>query len=261
MLGIGELKAMKGWVYVITNKAMPGIIKVGFSMKDPEIRAAELNHTGSPHPYVVDYEVLVEEPQYIEQQVHGRLRNQREGKEWFRCSTEEAIATIKEVVGTQAQVENYKRADRERAEAIRRQREDNERILHSLEEKIRNREYQLEFERKKVIDTHNCWLEDNISSKFGRLFLLFFIFLFPIILLCFIHFNPKVSGLLLILSAICSFMVSGLLSICIYEIKQNLPETKAVISAYNDALMAIYRELAAIKIVKEKMGYGEQSKL
>lgn len=115
---------MKGWVYVITNKAMPGLIKVGYSMSDPELRAAELNHTGSPHPYDVDYEVLVDEPRDVEQTVHGRLRNQRERKEWFRCTSEEAIAAIKAVVGTKAQVENFKRADRAKAEAIKQQDDD-----------------------------------------------------------------------------------------------------------------------------------------
>lgn len=71
---------MKGWVYVITNKAMPGLIKVGFSMKDPELRAAELNNTGSPHPYVVDYEVLVDEPHDVEQTVHGCLKKLQRGE-------------------------------------------------------------------------------------------------------------------------------------------------------------------------------------
>jgi hypothetical protein len=50
---------MKGWVYVISNKAMEGLIKVGHSTKDPELRAQELDHTGSPHPYIVEYEMLI----------------------------------------------------------------------------------------------------------------------------------------------------------------------------------------------------------
>ncbi|KFC76184.1 GIY-YIG nuclease family protein [Massilia sp. LC238] len=45
---------MKGWVYVITNKAIPDLVKVGYSRKDPELRAAELNNTGAPHPYMVE---------------------------------------------------------------------------------------------------------------------------------------------------------------------------------------------------------------
>lgn len=90
---------MKGWVYAITNRAMPGLVKVGFSTKDPASRAVELGHTGTPHPYVVEYDVLVEEPFSIEQRVHSYLNNQREGKEWFRCTSEVAIAAIQSVVG------------------------------------------------------------------------------------------------------------------------------------------------------------------
>ncbi len=70
---------MKGWVYVISNKAMPGLIKVGFSMKDTEIRANELNHTGTPHPYVVEYDVLVESPRDVEQNIHKKLHAKQEG--------------------------------------------------------------------------------------------------------------------------------------------------------------------------------------
>ena len=64
---------MNGWVYVISNKAMLGLVKVGYTTKDPELRADELNHTGSPYPYIVEYEVLIEDPYQVEQRVHRRL--------------------------------------------------------------------------------------------------------------------------------------------------------------------------------------------
>lgn len=145
---------MKGWVYVISNKAMPELIKVGFSMKDPELRAAELNHTGSPHPYVVDYEVLVNEPRNVEQAVHGHLRNHREGKEWFRCSAEEAIAGIKYIAGNDVQVENYKGADREYAEAIYREEIANEQRLRAADELRRKHDVALEEKRRNIISRY-----------------------------------------------------------------------------------------------------------
>jgi hypothetical protein len=89
---------MKGWVYVITNKAMPGLVKVGFSRKDPDLRAEELGNTAVPHPYKVQYEVLVEHPYLVEQKTHKVLRKNKEGKEWFRCDVGDAIAAIKTVV-------------------------------------------------------------------------------------------------------------------------------------------------------------------
>jgi hypothetical protein len=38
-----RLLGMVGWVYIITNESMPGLVKVGYSSKHPEYRAAELN--------------------------------------------------------------------------------------------------------------------------------------------------------------------------------------------------------------------------
>lgn len=115
----GEDRRVRGWVYVISNKAMPGVVKVGYSLKDPSLRARELDNTGAPHPYVVDYEVLTEEPREIERAAHAALREVREGREWFKCTAERAIVAIKEAMPGAAPLhENYVRADRERAETL-----------------------------------------------------------------------------------------------------------------------------------------------
>lgn len=106
---------MKGWVYVISNKAMPGILKVGYTMKDPQLRANELYHTGAPHQYEVDYEALVDNPYNVEQSAHLTLIKSQEGKEWFRCSLEEAISAIRKNAQTM-HLENLKRFDREQIE-------------------------------------------------------------------------------------------------------------------------------------------------
>lgn len=91
----------KGWVYVITNPAIPGLVKIGFSLKDPKLRAKELGNTGVPHPYCVEYEALVVEPFSIEQRAHTTLKAHREGKEWFRCSVDLAVSAVKgSVVGS-----------------------------------------------------------------------------------------------------------------------------------------------------------------
>jgi hypothetical protein len=91
---------IRGWVYVISNAAMPGLVKVGYSTKDPQLRAEELAGTGVPHPYVVERELLAFSPREIEQEVHARLAHRREGKEWFKCGPDEAWATILQVAGS-----------------------------------------------------------------------------------------------------------------------------------------------------------------
>ena len=88
---------VRGWVYLIVNKAMPGLVKIGFSTKDPKLRARELNNTGSPYPYEVVYDVLVCQPRKIEKHLHERFLDLREGKEWFRTSATEIINTIREL--------------------------------------------------------------------------------------------------------------------------------------------------------------------
>lgn len=142
---------MKGWVYVISNQAMPGLVKVGHSTKDPELRAQELNNTGSPHPYTVEYEVLIEEPYRAEQQVHNALSHFKEGKEWFRCSTEEAVAAIQRVAGGKAINETFKRVDREKAEQLRKEQEGKE-------------------SRQRLVDTRTRKQEETIRSQYEQMF-------------------------------------------------------------------------------------------
>jgi hypothetical protein len=92
--------SVRGWVYVFTTESMLGLLKVGYSLKDPILRARELENAGLPHPYVVEYEVFVCEPLEIEQCTHKELKDFREAKEWFRCSIGEAISAIRKVIGS-----------------------------------------------------------------------------------------------------------------------------------------------------------------
>lgn len=87
---------MKGWVYIISNQAFPGMIKVGYSTKDPAERAKELG-TGSPFPYQVEYEVLVDNPRQVEKLAHEVLSFVNAGKEWFECDIPVALKAIKKV--------------------------------------------------------------------------------------------------------------------------------------------------------------------
>ncbi len=81
---------------------MPGLVKVGYSMQDPQLRAQELDHVGIPHPYVVEYQMLTEEPFKVEQEAHRILKSVREGKEWFRCAIQKAVEAIQDVAGEKA---------------------------------------------------------------------------------------------------------------------------------------------------------------
>lgn len=96
---------MRGWVYIITNRSLVGLLKVGFSSKDPVIRAKELDGTGLPHPYKVEYAVLIESAHKLERVVHKKLQGFHDGKEWFSCSIPYAIKTIREAAETEIVLE------------------------------------------------------------------------------------------------------------------------------------------------------------
>ncbi len=85
----------------MTNPAMPNLVKIGFSLRDPKLRANELAGTGVPHPYRVAYEALVIDPRDIESKVHSELKSYHDAKEFFRCGLEVAVQTIRSVVGKQ----------------------------------------------------------------------------------------------------------------------------------------------------------------
>ena len=65
-------------------------------MYDPAMRAKELEGTGVPHPFVVEYEILVDDPMKLEQSVHRYLRDVNENKEWFRCDFAKCVSAIHE---------------------------------------------------------------------------------------------------------------------------------------------------------------------
>ncbi len=93
-----KVEGKDGWVYVLENQAMPGLVKIGFSMKDPSIRAEELsNSTSVPLPYIVSYRALVVNPQTVEQAVHSVLDDKRlnDKREFFQCKLIDAIKAVR----------------------------------------------------------------------------------------------------------------------------------------------------------------------
>lgn len=44
---------MKGYVYAMKNPALPGLLKIGRTQKDPLVRAAQLSNSSLPYCYEV----------------------------------------------------------------------------------------------------------------------------------------------------------------------------------------------------------------
>ena len=100
---------MSGWVYVVTNKSIRDLVKVGYTTRrDLNQRLREFNQAGLPYPYERAYALWVEEPRLIEKQVHQALAIHRENKEWFRCSVEHAKEAIEQIAGPRGAMEQAK---------------------------------------------------------------------------------------------------------------------------------------------------------
>ena len=64
-----------GFLYVLSNPSMPGLLKIGRTDRHPEKRAKELHTTGVPQPFVLEYHVTVEDSVLAEAQTHHLLQS------------------------------------------------------------------------------------------------------------------------------------------------------------------------------------------
>ncbi|MBZ0261518.1 MAG: GIY-YIG nuclease family protein [Hyphomicrobiales bacterium] len=109
----GQTAGLWGWIYVVTNPEISGKVKIGFSTKDPSRRVKEFNSEAIPANYKLEYDVHVEDPHSVEQNIHSILKNSRPGlhdkKEWFWLSPSEAIELVRRIIGTKFKYERPER--------------------------------------------------------------------------------------------------------------------------------------------------------
>lgn len=85
-----------GWLYLLTNPAMPGLVKIGMTTRSPEERAQELASTGVPMPFHVAAAWPVDDVRAAERDAHAALARYRvnDAREWFRLSVPAAIKAL-----------------------------------------------------------------------------------------------------------------------------------------------------------------------
>ena len=67
-----------GWVYLMRNKSMPGIVKIGYTMDDPWERANQLSDSTSvPSPFVVVYAQKTRYAKEVEADAHCQFQKRR----------------------------------------------------------------------------------------------------------------------------------------------------------------------------------------
>lgn len=91
----------QGYLYVLSNESMPGLVKIGRTERQPETRAHELRTTGVPQPFRLEIAIHVHDSVAAEAQVH-RLLSERGtrtsgDREFFCLSVAEAVTVVETV--------------------------------------------------------------------------------------------------------------------------------------------------------------------
>lgn len=96
---VDEVPVRAGYVYVATNPAMPGIVKIGSTTQDdPQSRISSLFNTSVPVPFEMEYAASVsDDPVAVEQALHQAFGPQRvhPKREFFEIAPEQPIAILR----------------------------------------------------------------------------------------------------------------------------------------------------------------------
>ncbi len=85
-------------VYVLTNAAMPGLVKIGYTLQeDANVRLAQLYSTGVPVPFKLEFACRVINPEEVEKALHLAFAPNRINpkREFFNIEPEQAIAILR----------------------------------------------------------------------------------------------------------------------------------------------------------------------
>jgi hypothetical protein len=93
---IGTQVERMGYLYVATNEAMPGLVKVGFTDTSLSQRMSELHSTGVPTPFTTELVIKVDDAPLAEKLIHRALTDFRvaSNREFFKCHANVAIEAV-----------------------------------------------------------------------------------------------------------------------------------------------------------------------
>jgi ribosomal protein S27E len=99
-----KFRGVKGYIYVLSNPKMPGLVKIGCTTRRVEERLRELSEaSGVPVPFTLEASFESAAPEEHEAEIHRRLAAQRvEGREFFEIETTAAVQMAQAVVRGQA---------------------------------------------------------------------------------------------------------------------------------------------------------------
>ena len=85
-----------GFIYVLENPCMPGLVKIGRTKNHPAERASALFTTGVPAPFNIVFSMWCDDAVQAEAEIHDELNNYRHspGREFFRMQVGVAIKWV-----------------------------------------------------------------------------------------------------------------------------------------------------------------------
>ena len=113
------MNTKQGYVYILINPSLKGLLKVGQTKKDPEERAKEISQgTGVPTPYIVAYKEDFNDCELAEKMIHIMLEEEgyriNKNREFFEAEISDIIRKImivKEHLLSDENINNYDNVD------------------------------------------------------------------------------------------------------------------------------------------------------
>ena len=141
-----------GFIYIMSNPSMPDLIKVGMTVKTPNLRAIELSSTGVPSHFEIEYYSFFYDIMLAEKLVHQKLDSFRHNKEFFKTEVTIAIDAIENIdlpfFRLFSKPENDKNLEQSRKDAENQLRKEEERKIKNIEEEKDKKERE-EIRKKK----------------------------------------------------------------------------------------------------------------
>jgi hypothetical protein len=96
-----RLRNVPGYLYILSNAHMPGLLKIGLTTRSVSERVAELNSaTGVPTAFTVEAYFESRDPDAHEAAIHQRLDQYRvPSREFFKIGIKETLAVARAVTG------------------------------------------------------------------------------------------------------------------------------------------------------------------
>jgi hypothetical protein len=195
---------MRGYVYVLTNRSMPNLIKIGKTGRHPKNRLDELHSTGVPEPFSLEYYAFVDEHDRIESRIHYIFQSKRHSKtrEFFSVGVAEAILAIRSNSVIIEEMCFFKTKEEIEAESVRQRKQ---RELKEQREREERKQFEISTQKcsefnNDVLKKRQEYIESNLdTASFTAAVIFISIFIVPA---AFAYTSPLLGMLSLIIAVI-----------------------------------------------------------